>query len=310
MASYRLCATPSSLRAAAQVLSEHSHIILDCEGRNLGDAGGILSLLNLGVVHEDDEGDEHLSIFLVDVLSFQGEKAHYLTPIFDMLKSDDVFKIVFDGRMDFSELFHGHGVELRNVLDLQLVDILSREKRGEGLSQQLQRLTVFLPRQEIARNRPLYLGIQKLNNMAWAMQEHGIKNAKKRDVDHSKWIRRPLDRTSLLYAAEDICKIQELYDVFVEKDYINEDTLVQQSASYMGLHAKARPQGGKYERHGLLPLAILSQTSSTTVHHQCQGCRRDLPVSCFSSSAVLGTQFCFVCKAVDAHERFWGRRRR
>jgi exonuclease 3'-5' domain-containing protein 1 len=114
------------------VLSQHSHIILDCEGRTLGAAGGKLSLLNLGVSQEDDDGDEHLSIFVIDVLAFQKNKAVHLAPIFDILKSEDIFKVVFDGRMDSSELLHGHGVKLNNVLGLQLADVLSREKRGEG----------------------------------------------------------------------------------------------------------------------------------------------------------------------------------
>lgn len=179
-ASYRVCTTVESLRIAAQVLSQHSHIVLDCEGRTLGIVGGKLSLLNLGVVHDTEEGEEHLSIFVIDVLSFQRDRVHYLTPIFDILKSEEVYKIVFDGRMDASELLHGHGVQLKNVLDLQLADILSREKRKEDVDQQMRRFAGFLPKQELTRNRSLYLCVHKLNGMGSAMREYGIDGAKKR----------------------------------------------------------------------------------------------------------------------------------
>lgn len=180
MASYRVCTTLESLQAAADVLLQHSHIILDCEGHKLGEVGGKLSLLNLGVSHEDDEGDEHLSIFVIDVLAFQNDKAKHLIPIFDILKSESIFKVVFDGRMDASELFHGHGIKLNNVLDLQLADISSREKRGEGIDRQLRRLQGFLPPYELARNPAMYTSVQRLNGMASAIREYGIKGADKR----------------------------------------------------------------------------------------------------------------------------------
>ena len=57
--------------------------------------------------------------------------------MFDILSSNSVTKVVFDGRMDFSALYHEQNVEVQNVLDLQLVDIDSRVIRGEDMSLQL-----------------------------------------------------------------------------------------------------------------------------------------------------------------------------
>jgi len=309
--SYRVCSTVASLTAAVDVLSEHSHIFLDCEGRTLGLVGGKLSLLNLGVVDDTEDGEQHLSIFVIDILAFQGARSHHLIPVFDILKSEEVFKVVFDGRMDASELLHGHGVQLLNVLDLQVADILSREKRGEDVDQQLQRLAGFLPKSELGRNPSFYYCVQKLNGMASAMREHGIEGGKKRDVDHSKWIKRPMNEASLLYAAEDICKIQQLYDVFVEEGYIDEETLVQQSASYMYLHAKVRPIGGKYQTPGLFPLAVFLKTP-TDAPTQCRGCERSLPETCFTRSAARGKtrKICFVCRAIDTNEQLCPKWRR
>jgi exonuclease 3'-5' domain-containing protein 1 len=169
-----LCNTPESLRAAFDAISGHTHIFLDCEGQTLGEVGGKLSLLDVGVVQEEDS-ERRLSVFLIDVLAFQGPNSHLLVPIFDIMRSETVFKVVFDGRMDASELLHGHGVQLNNVLDLQVADVLSREKRGESVEGRLQRLVGFLRREEITRNRGLYLQVQKLNGLKWAMEEHGLR---------------------------------------------------------------------------------------------------------------------------------------
>ncbi|KIM24703.1 hypothetical protein M408DRAFT_331672 [Serendipita vermifera MAFF 305830] len=310
-ASYRICNTPESLAAAVRVLSQHSHIFLDCEGRNLGTVSGKLSLLNLGVAHATDDGEQRLLIFLIDVLAFPKDRAHHLSPIFDIMSSEKVFKIVFDGRMDASELLHGHRVQLNNVLDLQVADILAREKRGESRDQQLQRLRGFLPKHELARNPDMYLYVHKLNGMGSAMREYGIDEGKKRSVNHDKWLDRPMDETSLRYAAEDICKIQQLYDVFMEEGYIDEETLVQQSASYLALNADARPRGDKYQGHGLFPLAVLAKVSPLTPLMQCRGCERRLPASCFARSKSRDRgHICFVCRAVDMSHKLSPRKRK
>lgn len=121
-------------------------------------------------------------------------------------------------------------------------------------------------------------------------------------MDHSRWLRRPLEKSALQYAASDIHKICLLYESFVKSGYITSDSLVRQSASYIALHAKCRPNGSdKYNRHGLLPLALLAEPQAVPVI-QCRGCKRDLPHSAFSQSGYsVGTNVaCFVCKAVDA----------
>jgi exonuclease 3'-5' domain-containing protein 1 len=323
-----LCSTPESLQAALGTLSGRSHVFLDCEGQTLGAVGGKLSLLSMGVVLDRD-GERCLSTFLIDALAFQGSNWRHLAPIFDILRSESVFKVMFDGRMDASELLHGHGVQLRNVLDLQVADIFSREKRGESVEKRLGRLVGFLPEDEIRRNRAHYLQVQKLNGLESALEEYGVLSDGKGcelgpiycdsfverlvDVDHSRWLRRPLEKSALRYAAADIHKICLLYETFVKSGYITPDSLVRQSALYIALHAKGRPNGiDKYNRHSLLPLALLTEPQAVPVV-QCRGCRRNLPVSAFAQSeSIVGTNVaCFVCKALDTkgtlggHARFF-----
>ena len=118
------------------------------------------------------------SVSLIDALAFQGSNPHLLVPFFDIICSETIFKVMFDGRMDASELLHGHGVQLRNVLDLQVADIVSREKRGEDIEKQLKRLEAFLSWRDL-KERSLYLQVQKLNSLDSAMEEHGVLNDRK-----------------------------------------------------------------------------------------------------------------------------------
>ena len=48
MSEYTLCMTDADVEDAVNLLSTASHIFLDCEGRDLGNVGGALSLIQLG----------------------------------------------------------------------------------------------------------------------------------------------------------------------------------------------------------------------------------------------------------------------
>jgi exonuclease 3'-5' domain-containing protein 1 len=172
---YTLCDTLELVDQAVRTLSQSSVIFLDCEGQVLGQTDGILSLIGLGVTHENMDGDIELSIFLVDVLAFahNSDMALYLRPLFEILSSEAIHKVVFDGRMDASELLHGYGVQLRGVLDLQIADVMSRKKRAETLDKQLYRLLGFLGKHELLQNRNLYMYVHRLNSLQGALKEHG-----------------------------------------------------------------------------------------------------------------------------------------
>jgi exonuclease 3'-5' domain-containing protein 1 len=97
-----------------------------------------------------------------------------LQPILDLLRSPNIQKIVFDGRMDFSALYHELGVELQNVLDLQLVDIMSRFARGEGWETQRKRLRSFLKTDELQTRPQLYVQVHRLNGLDGCIAEHAV----------------------------------------------------------------------------------------------------------------------------------------
>jgi 3'-5' exonuclease len=85
-------------------------IYLDTEGRNLGRVNGKLGLVQLGIENE---------IYLVDVIVYP-ESLDLLRRI---VHNGNVVKVVWDGRSDYAEFWHGHQIDMAPVLDLQLVHV-------------------------------------------------------------------------------------------------------------------------------------------------------------------------------------------
>lgn len=326
MLSYTLCDTWTSVEVASRALSKVDTIFLDCEGGNLGAEHGSLCILSLGAIVPNISGQEEFSIFLIDAFSFGVHVSEALEPIFSLLSRQSSV-VVFDGRMDASELYHGHGVRLTDVVDLQVVDIMSREKRQETLDQQLERLLPVLPRWELTQNREQYLTVHKLNGLDGALREHGIMASKKCrefvtfviarsshawiEIDHDRWQDRPLAVQYLEYAAEDVQKIYLLYQNLVTSGYVDSQAKTL-SLQYISQHYGRRPrEGNPYAQHGILPLAIfLDDIPPNAI--RCEGCERSLPPKCFDSrhhtkgrrKKKNGRKMCYVCKTIDKREMY------
>lgn len=323
MVSYTICNTADALDAALQILSHMDRVFLDCEGVELGSEGGNLSVISLGAMIEKNPNEPRtLVVFLIDIPALRSRRNRNIKRIMAFLESKATHKVMFDGRMDASEFFHGFGTELEGVIDLQIADILSRTKRREGIEQQLGRLTSFVPKWEIQKNRALYSRLTKLNGLDAALREHGIDVTPKRsmliilgishnsdviwaEMDHSKWLDRPLDSAYVQYAVEDIQKIQILYDTFVKNRYIPAPGLEEKSALYIGQHYAGRPAANDpYKSHGLLPLGTF-HTGSIEGSIQCPGCEREFPSNCFTTGGKKRhlSVMCLVCQAVECHEK-------
>jgi hypothetical protein len=93
---------------------KESHIYVDCEGNDLGCPGGKLGLVQVGV--END-------IYLIDVIKYEES----IPELKKILENENLVKVMWDARNDFSELWHGHKIHLQTVLDLQLLRIYIRE---------------------------------------------------------------------------------------------------------------------------------------------------------------------------------------
>ncbi|KAJ7510699.1 ribonuclease H-like domain-containing protein [Mycena galericulata] len=306
---FTLCDTASKLASATASLFGAATLFVDCEGTELGVRGGSLSLISLGT------RTPYPHIFLIDVLSL-GTSA--LRPIFELLESAAVRKVVFDGRMDQSALFYDHGgITLDNVVDLQLADVKSRALRGEepGSDAQLGRLSPhYLPRKEVRTNLALYRGVHRLAGLERAIREHAVDVGKRQlktkgQFVHTGWSSRPLPPKYLKYAANDIALIAALYSKFAVEGYIDA-CLPSQSARYahMWTHdTHTQPMArDAYKLHALLPLNILDPPAAATdLRKSCIGCGRDLPQNCFSNGAWTTQdekRKCLVCRAIGIRE--------
>ncbi|KAJ7713802.1 ribonuclease H-like domain-containing protein, partial [Mycena metata] len=289
---FTFCDTPQSLSAVAANIRGSSTVFLDCEGHDLGLAGGGLSLISLGAPTPNQP-----QTYLIDAVALGTSE---LRPIFDILESPNVQKVVFDGRMNQTALFYDHGgVRLQNVVDLQLADIKSRVLRGEneGSLEQLMRLSPYLLQSEVEKNPQLYYKVQKASGAGADFYSHHSTGRFK----HTSWLRRPLPQTALVYAANDITLIAHLWEEFVDQGYID-GKLGVQSLRYVRLWTTG-PQinvNHRYKLHALLPLEILEDTTAVERTKLCPLCERLLPQRCFSITSWNRdvNRTCLVCRAI------------
>ncbi|KAJ7450636.1 ribonuclease H-like domain-containing protein [Mycena latifolia] len=299
------CDQTTDLPAVIQSLQGSPTLFLDCEGSDLGVKTGRLSLISLGIPATMPEEQR---VYLIDA---QTLGTSGLRPIFEFLESSDIRKVVFDGRMDQSALFHEHHVTLQNVVDLQLADITSRPLRGEteGSTKQIDRLPPYLPFNEVQGKRWLYGKVHKLAGLGQALTEHTVDVSESQlalkttsQAMHEDWERRPLSRSHLAYAANDIYLISRLWSHFVPAGYLGAN-IPEQSLRYVRMWVNAQPdEGDAYKLHALLPLAILDAPMGAT--KQCSGCERLLPQPSFSKTAwnKNAGRKCLVCRAINIRE--------
>lgn len=88
-------------------------ILLDFQGKTLGSTDGDLSLLQIGLPTKT---------YVVDAVALDG----IIPKLAPYLQSRAIRKVVWDGRLGYSELWHRYGIRLENVLDLQLVYLHER----------------------------------------------------------------------------------------------------------------------------------------------------------------------------------------
>jgi exonuclease 3'-5' domain-containing protein 1 len=165
------CDTLISLNSALQVLETCRTLFIDCEGVDLGTEGGKLSILSVGAVPPRTRAPtDTLTIYLIDATCLTLTQ---LGPVFDLLASQSVTKVVWDGRSDYSALYHDCDVEMRNVVDLQIVDILSRASR-DSPAEHLNRFRGYVQSCHLDRpdSQRRYMRLHRLSSLLQAVKEH------------------------------------------------------------------------------------------------------------------------------------------
>ncbi|RPD70646.1 hypothetical protein L226DRAFT_222551 [Lentinus tigrinus ALCF2SS1-7] len=172
---YSLCSTYESIAVAVTALSNASILVVDCEARDIARTTGVLSIVSISDV-------DARSVFLIDALALQDPSHPAFKPLFDLLENQAVMKLMWDGRADAIELRETYGVELRGVLDLQLVEVVSRPSvRGETDAVRRQRLSRGYFREmqmDISRNPAEFEGIHQVCGIDTCLKARGINNRK------------------------------------------------------------------------------------------------------------------------------------
>ncbi|KAK0494076.1 ribonuclease H-like domain-containing protein [Armillaria luteobubalina] len=287
---YVLCADPVAVSAAVQALSRYSHLVVDCEGDQLGCKGGRLSLLTIRPASDDS-----VPTYIFDLLSL---KRRNMRRVFDLLRFSFCIKIVFDGRMDYSALWHEYNIAIFGVIDMQLADLHSRQARRETEAKRLERLSAYLPLSMIKKKPGECRALNRLSGLGNCVQEHLRSNESKGSVDHKRWLERPLSSEQPDYAAEDVRLIGKIYKYFKAHEYL-EENLPEQSERYVTLWKAQRPEKDRYfNSHCLLPLDIIDYDASRPTK-QCDGCERILATQCFPREVASSDGiYCWVCNAI------------
>lgn len=109
----------NQLPKVVRSLSQSPHLLLDCEGQNIGSPDGILSLISVGTAGSKE-------IFVLDVLRLRDRTHPLLVQFLQFLQNPTILKVIWDGRMDYAEIYATFGVKLLGVLDLQIAEVMGR----------------------------------------------------------------------------------------------------------------------------------------------------------------------------------------
>lgn len=176
-----LCVDEASFNSAVATLSSSRTLYFDCEGVHLGTVGGTLSTITIRSAPSSNNSPQsdrivNAQTFIFDMISLaQQQQPFSLKPLFALLTSPRVLKVVWDGRMDSSALHHYFRVDLRNVLDLQLVDVRSRALQEPTIQEHVKRFGGGVdPRTLSDENSAIYtyLHVDRLSSLFRAVEEH------------------------------------------------------------------------------------------------------------------------------------------
>ncbi|KAJ8695703.1 hypothetical protein PTI98_008277 [Pleurotus ostreatus] len=297
---YTLVNSKDALAEAMTHLQEANHVVLDLEGLDLGEVGGALSIIILRPIGSKPPSNT----YIVDIMQLPVDD---LTPLFNLLRADTPVKVVFDGRKDFCELHYTYGVDLGKTLDMQIAEIRMRVLQGQTPLEQVRLYPTWLRSRAVSRpsDYTLVHNIISLDHCAKKLLVSYNDKAKGSDflahtppessnpvyiiVNHSLWLRRPLDVQLLQYAAYDAYLIELVYAAFERRGILDRE-LEEISQRYISIWSDQKPERSDvYRQHSLLPLNILTHSPPSPFDRQCAGCRRLLPSNCFTSTSLKQT---------------------
>ncbi|THH29156.1 hypothetical protein EUX98_g5031 [Antrodiella citrinella] len=280
-------------KATIALLRNSPHLIIDCEGQSIGSSDGVLSLLSVGTAGSKD-------IFVIDVLRLCDRTNSHLSSFLELLQEPGIRKVVWDGRMDYAEIYVTFGIKMSGLLDLQIAEVMARETVNyERDFERRNRFKWFFASTRIMNNRdlvPLMKDFHLINGLQGVIRREGIvRNIAKDDEvtamhkagNSQFWLHRPLPPNFLQYAATDIQMISLTYEYFLAKKWItrvNISSLEQQSLIYTSYYhgRDKRDPAADLGTIRFLPLDVVHYHADAK-QYQCHKCQRMLNMDCFES---------------------------
>ncbi|KAJ7591696.1 hypothetical protein C8J56DRAFT_931546 [Mycena floridula] len=214
---YTLCINDAAAQSALANMTDCKIIAVDCEGKKLGTKIG---------------------------------KIGCSPPLFDILESESVIKVMFGGQKDFSRLYREQSVALRSVLDTQIADVTSQRIKGE-----------------IQGHPESYPFVHMPSGLNKCLEHHGILPRRMAE--------KPLPNGHL-----------DCFAALVQAQLRNPQ-LAEQISRYITRYRGAQPSANDpYVGHPLLPLEILNIESGS--RPRCKQCHRDLCQASHHSRQCLG----------------------
>ncbi|CAG2246093.1 EGL [Mytilus edulis] len=278
----------SAVKEINNALSTEKIIAIDLEGANLSRAGSI-TLLAIATRSQ---------IYLFDVLKLG--PATFDKGLKEILEDDAINKLLFDCREDSDALWHLFDVNLKGVLDIQLLEIIT-QATAKTASEQKKR---NFRDNEIMRLESL------ISCMYHYMEDKDILLIKqhverKIKIQKNLWEERPLSDTLLKYAAYDVKCLFPLYDSLKPDEEQMKRLRIASEIYCNTKRSMVMRRFNQYERNPYLPIDIIpdkGQTSFSKGNTKCTGCQRLFPRDEFSKNQLRkGDQLCRVCKMVKSH---------
>jgi len=337
-ATYPVCTTGEAVAASLPILKAAEYLVVDCEGENLGDRYGRLSLISIGAYGGSTPDIPH--IFLYDATELNHQT---LTPILEVLSDPEILKVMWDGRMDFTEIYFSYGTTIEGVLDLQIAEIMSRGRRGETERKRLERLATFFRPKALEENPEEYEQVQMVLGMQRCLEEHRLirspGEAKDRvcifpfqprtrwltlaamlglsSVVHfsinaaaqmkgvfrnnaEQWMERPLGPDLLDYAIKDIHLINMIYRHFLIQSYLTRTKeMLEASERYISINSDLRMKPNRSDCYRSSPVLPLDILEEPKgILYDCDGCQRELSLGCFHHTLWKRQKMCRVCRVV------------
>lgn len=168
---YTHCTTADAAELSLPTLSKAEYLVVDCEGRDLGTRFGALSTISVGTPRPSET-------FVYDAVLLD---CSALMKVMDLLSNPELLKVMWDGRMDFSEIYHTYQKRIENVLDMQLAEVMSRTRQRQMEADRQRRIKAYLRPSLVFPWKDDYEGIHVVVGMKRCLDEQGLASSSGKD---------------------------------------------------------------------------------------------------------------------------------